>query len=306
MSNLLNLANQIARRPWAHAEPFRMLQEMDYLLRDPFLSPVSRDPLRTRRFARPQRPQQQQQQPQQQQSAQSDKAVQQSSQAQSNAVAESENARNQSQQLSRWNNRWLADPFFTDSVFTPSRFERDLWGRMDPFFNQMERAALPETEVTESDKAFVVTMDVPGVRKEDVKIRLGGRDNRTLTITAERREETEEAIESEPATETAQPSASTGQATASATTAEPTAASTPENKAADATSSSVQVQAADNNKVARPTRRSVSSFKFSQTLELPDNADVKGINAKCEHGQLRLTIPKVEVVPEEEQTIPIQ
>ena len=48
---------------------------------------------------------------------------------------------------------------------------------------------LPSVDITESDKHYVLKADFPGIKKEDIHITL---DNNTLTLNAERHEESEQ------------------------------------------------------------------------------------------------------------------
>ncbi|MBW8759878.1 MAG: Hsp20/alpha crystallin family protein [Burkholderiales bacterium] len=57
----------------------------------------------------------------------------------------------------------------------------------------------PSIDVAESDGAYVVTLDVPGVSREDVKVSI---DGRSVSIVAEARAESPAADAAEPATET--------------------------------------------------------------------------------------------------------
>ncbi|KAJ3352125.1 hypothetical protein HDU83_008308 [Entophlyctis luteolus] len=52
--------------------------------------------------------------------------------------------------------------------------------------------ALPSVDISETDKAYILTADLPGMKKEDVNITI---KNDTLTISGERKEESEEKTE---------------------------------------------------------------------------------------------------------------
>jgi HSP20 family protein len=68
----------------------------------------------------------------------------------------------------------------------PSVFGREFF----PFTREFERVGwVPEIEVRQNNGQFVVRADLPGLKKEDVKVELA--DN-VLTISGERRHETEE------------------------------------------------------------------------------------------------------------------
>ncbi len=48
---------------------------------------------------------------------------------------------------------------------------------------------MPPVDITESENEYVIKADIPGMKKEDIKISL---ENNTLSITGERKEEKEE------------------------------------------------------------------------------------------------------------------
>ncbi len=60
----------------------------------------------------------------------------------------------------------------------------------DTFFERMSGPLrMPETDVTETESEIRVTMDLPGLRADDIDVEL---ENNVLTISGERREETRE------------------------------------------------------------------------------------------------------------------
>lgn len=60
----------------------------------------------------------------------------------------------------------------------------------DTFFERMSGPLrMPETDVTETETEIRVTMDLPGLKADDIDIEL---ENNVLTISGQRREETEE------------------------------------------------------------------------------------------------------------------
>ena len=68
----------------------------------------------------------------------------------------------------------------------PSLFGREFF----PFTREFERVAwVPEIEVRQDKEGFVVRADLPGLKREDVKVEL---TNSLLTISGERKEEKEE------------------------------------------------------------------------------------------------------------------
>jgi len=110
----------------------------------------------------------------------------------------------------------------------------------------------PAVDVTESDSGYVVTLDVPGVTREDVKVSI---DGRRVSIVAEARTET-----------------TAGAPAADAATAE---------TGADATQAAERV-------ILR--ERSVASFARSFTL--PSEIDQASSQAKLDNGVLTLTLAK--------------
>lgn len=60
---------------------------------------------------------------------------------------------------------------------------------MRPFFNELETASLIKVNITENDTAYSVRAEIPGIKKEDIKIQIDG--NR-VSISAETKKEKEE------------------------------------------------------------------------------------------------------------------
>jgi len=86
---------------------------------------------------------------------------------------------------------------------TPNRTLRDLQREVDSIFDQFfgrdsgddgtSAVWAPRTDLSETDEAFSIQMDVPGLTKDDISINL---QNNTLTISGERSSErTEEGEE---------------------------------------------------------------------------------------------------------------
>jgi HSP20 family protein len=81
------------------------------------------------------------------------------------------------------NNLRLLDPMFSDNfetalrrMFSPTVFERD------------ERQLQMRIDVSEKDNGYVVKADIPGVKKEDINIRI---DGNVVQIDAESKQEKE-------------------------------------------------------------------------------------------------------------------
>jgi len=98
-------------------------------------------------------------------------------------------------------NRWLGfqTPLFRGSVFgvNPFALMRQFTEDMDRAFNQAPAADAagawsPAIEVKEKDGKLLVTAELPGLKKEDVKVRI---DGKVLVLEGERKEEKEEKLE---------------------------------------------------------------------------------------------------------------
>ncbi|TAN30019.1 MAG: Hsp20/alpha crystallin family protein [Castellaniella sp.] len=88
------------------------------------------------------------------------------------------------------NNLMQLDPFNEIANFLPLRnFEdllRDL--RVRPVFGNFEAEPLIKMDVSETDQSYTVKAELPGVKKEDVKVAIEGNQ---VTISAEAKHETE-------------------------------------------------------------------------------------------------------------------
>jgi len=81
---------------------------------------------------------------------------------------------------------------------TPNRTVRDLQREVDSIFDQFfgrgsdddtSTVWAPRTDLSETDDAFRIRLDVPGMRKDDIAINL---QNNTLTVSGERSSERQE------------------------------------------------------------------------------------------------------------------
>lgn len=81
------------------------------------------------------------------------------------------------------------DPFSELSRFDP--FGEDLFKgfTLRPIFRQAEGEPKMRLDVSEDDKAYAVKAEIPGVKKEDIKVSVDGNQ---VTISAEVKKETEE------------------------------------------------------------------------------------------------------------------
>jgi HSP20 family protein len=68
-------------------------------------------------------------------------------------------------------------------------FRRSLSGREPPFQRALTRATMPVVDVVESEKAYEITAELPGMDEKNIEVKVtdGG-----LTITGEKQEEKEE------------------------------------------------------------------------------------------------------------------
>jgi len=99
--------------------------------------------------------------------------------------------------LSRWN------PFNAPSSWDPFRELEEMQNRLSSFFGRRvpllkgggegEEFTLttwaPRVDIAEDDKEYVINAELPGVRKEDVKVSI---ENGALSISGERKTEKEE------------------------------------------------------------------------------------------------------------------
>lgn len=279
-----------------HLNPTRtLLRDLDRLMADDlFAAPVRRVRPRHRNVQDQQvqashRIQQSSQQRHQQQQDQGNHAVATTNQSRNNnGVRARYNEPFDDMSLSMWR-----DPFFSPALDVFSRLQR-LEETMKDSLDMV-----PRMEIVEDEKSYALTLDIPGVRKEDVQIKL---DDHTLSVTAEKKEEYEEPLvaASESTSETQQPEASQEskvEVKDDATKTESTSSTDREQQQGNAT---------ETQKPSQSTRKVRTYGRFYRVLELPDDADVSNITAKHEHGQLRLTVPKMVEEKKEPQTIQIQ
>ncbi|HYD61234.1 MAG TPA: Hsp20/alpha crystallin family protein [Noviherbaspirillum sp.] len=83
------------------------------------------------------------------------------------------------------------NPFNELARFDPFQRFDDLFGdaRFSPALREMTGEPRIRMDVTESDHAYTVKADMPGVKKEDIKIEIDGNQ---VTISAETKRESEE------------------------------------------------------------------------------------------------------------------
>ncbi len=87
--------------------------------------------------------------------------------------------------LTRW------DPFGEMTRFDPLRDMNDYFKgfMLRPVFQGLEAEPEIKLEISEADKAYTVTADVPGVKKEDIQVSIEGNQ---ISISAEVKHEKEE------------------------------------------------------------------------------------------------------------------
>ncbi|MGC2456409.1 MAG: Hsp20/alpha crystallin family protein [Gallionellaceae bacterium] len=73
------------------------------------------------------------------------------------------------------------DPFHDDDWF------KGFW--MRPFARELEAAPQIKIDLTENDKSYTVRAEIPGVKKEDIKVNV---DGKRVSISAESKQEKEE------------------------------------------------------------------------------------------------------------------
>lgn len=85
-------------------------------------------------------------------------------------------------------------PFWTKNNF-PIEMPFSLWKEMDRLFDEWpaanstserERAFLPSLEIAENEKQYTVSIDLPGLKKDQIKIEM---HDKTLTFSGERKRE---------------------------------------------------------------------------------------------------------------------
>ena len=83
-------------------------------------------------------------------------------------------------------------PLFSDITRFDPFTNMDNWFKefgMRNFFNEMETAPLIKVDLSENDIAYTIRAEIPGAKKEDIKVQVDG--NR-VSISAETKKETEE------------------------------------------------------------------------------------------------------------------
>ncbi len=169
----------------------------------------------------------------------------------------------------------------------------------DPFFSRggFEQLNVPAVDLTEHGNEFVVEAELPGVKKENIEIRIGD-GGQSLTI------EGRSFVRSPPASEGQEAEAKESPAVAEGSATNGACLDVPSPSGIEADSSSIEVtnptQAvtqtnSDQAGTQLSTERSFSSASsFSRTVWLPRRVDGSRVKAKLEDGVLTVHIPKVE------------
>ncbi|KLO19254.1 HSP20-like chaperone [Schizopora paradoxa] len=171
--------------------------------------------------------------------------------------------------------RLLDEPFARPSNnLTPTAFFNE------PFFNRADFGRnLPAVDLTEHENEFVVEAELPGVKKENIEIRIGD-GGQSLTIEGKSFVKSSTSSNAQPETPVAAP----GQPAAG------------EGKSSKAAGSQAVTQT-DENRGAVGTPLSSERFfsstsSFSRTVWLPRRVDGSKVKAKLEDGVLTVNIPK--------------
>ncbi|KAI0317776.1 HSP20-like chaperone [Amylostereum chailletii] len=167
--------------------------------------------------------------------------------------------------------RMLEEPLGRHPGFTalPSRVFLD-----DPFFNaSLSQVARPAVDVTEEGDQYVVEAELPGVKREDIDVRIGD-GGRSVTIEGK----------------IVQRSALPAIAEAATTTVDVNNAAT-EGSEPSATTVAKQEQPSNQLSVERTFSGSTT---FTRTVYLPRPVDANGVSAKLADGILTLRIPRAE------------
>ncbi|KLO19246.1 HSP20-like chaperone [Schizopora paradoxa] len=150
----------------------------------------------------------------------------------------------------------------------------------EPFFNRADFGRnLPAVDLTEHESEFVVDAELPGVKKENIDIRIGD-GGQSLTIEGKSFVKSSTSSNAQPET----PAATPGQPAAG------------EDKSSK-TEGSQAVTQTDGNRGAVGTPLSSERFfsstsSFSRTVWLPRRVDGSKVKAKLEDGVLTVKIPK--------------
>jgi HSP20 family molecular chaperone IbpA len=198
--------------------------------------------------------------------------------------------------------RLLDEPFarpFVPFAALPSAHHAVARPRFQPL-------ATPAVQLAEEDGTYVVEAELPGVRKEDVRVSVGDA-GRSLTIAGSRTSRVARAEESALQAQTRGLSPPFNVMSAAANMPRVDSAATNANAEGTAPMTATSSQSADNTSNAvitadtqAPPRTptpaaSTSSFSFSRTIWLPQAVDAAAVSAKLADGLLTVSVPKASV-----------
>ena len=159
----------------------------------------------------------------------------------------------------------------------------------DPFFTTpFAQAARPAIDLSEEGNQYVIEAELPGVKKEDIDIRIGD-GGRSLTIEGKIVQRSTAPTAAEEVTDGA--TAATSEGTQGCTSAIYTC--TELRLGAESSSTAVTQSGQPSNQLT--TERSFSgSTTFTRTVYLPRPVNASGVSARLADGILTLRIPKAE------------
>jgi len=142
-----------------------------------------------------------------------------------------------------------------------------------------EEVRTPRVQVLEEENKFVVSAEVPGIRKEELDVHIGD-GGRSLRIQGRSGTHVTSGQGQEAAVEGTQQGGKQEAAVEGAKQGGP--------------STSADVAKKPEGEVGRPQYRGWSSYSFSRTIWLPRAVNPAGVKANLDHGVLTLDIPKQE------------
>jgi len=142
---------------------------------------------------------------------------------------------------------------------------------------ETQQMSIPPVEVRETDLRYILCLDVPGMRKEDLEVEVNG--NR-LVIRGERREEFETGSQQDRQMQDQQKSDRQAQD-------KQTQGQQKQQSRAMQTQSSRALQ-----RGGQPFFSEITYGEFQRVFTLPENADTSSVGANYENGVLRIEVPK--------------
>ncbi|KAG8800772.1 hypothetical protein FRC16_002106 [Serendipita sp. 398] len=167
--------------------------------------------------------------------------------------------------------RMLNDPFLLRPSFSSLGSNGHRRRYQDPFFDNFNWMPQPSLHVSEENGAYVVEADVPGVKKENLDVRIGD-GGRSLTVSGK-------ITRGNTAVESSVERAGTGEAASNAST---------EDQLSKVDDSKKQAQAANEQGLT-------GTSTFSRTVWLPNPIDSSTVRAKLEDGVLMIKASRTNV-----------